>query len=82
MQHIQIPEVLPIADGNYVTVPSKAWNAMCTAVNSIVETVNAQSDAISRLFEADTELNTGLKNTDTNLSKIAKILEDVYETLA
>lgn len=72
MDIFEIPEVHPMADGKFVTVPDESWNALCNTVNEMIKTINAQSAALSKL---GIEVN----NCDEAIAKIAEILEEVYE---
>lgn len=74
MEKFEIPVVHPIQEGNYVTVPAESWNALCETVNKIIEVVNLQS--------AKTETNVdAIRQNTEDISKIGKILEELYETL-
>jgi hypothetical protein len=72
MDIFEIPEVHPMADGKFVTVPDKSWNALCDTVNKMIKTINAQSAALSKL-------GIEVRNCDDAISKIAEILEEIYE---
>ena len=72
MEYPKIPSVMPIADGKFVTVPSASWNEMCNTVNNIITTLN---NVIEHLDNVSKQVDT----CDGNISKIATILEDIYE---
>lgn len=74
MENFEIPVVHPIQEGNYVTVPSASWNVLCETVNKIIEAVNLQS------CKTETNVNAIRQNTE-DISKIGKILEEIYATL-
>lgn len=74
MENFEIPVVHPIQEGNYVTVPSASWNALCETVNKIIEAVNLQS------CKTETNVDAIRQNTE-DISKIGKILEGIYATL-
>ena len=85
MEKPVIPTVYPVQNGMYVTVPSESWNSLVTVINDIVNTVNAQSEAISKLIDSTSsdidDIRNTLKTHDINMAKIAEILEELYETL-
>ena len=72
MDIFEIPEVHPMANGKFVTVPDEAWNALCSTVNEMIKTINTQSATLSKL---------GIEvgNCDNAIAKIAEILEEIYE---
>lgn len=74
MEVFKIPEVYPLHDGKFVTVPSESWNALCTTISKIIEVVNLHSE---KLPEMQSEL---IKCSD-DVSKIATILEEIYEEI-
>lgn len=74
MEKFTIPEVHPIHDGAFVTIPTKSWNALCETVNAIVEAVNAQTVAINGI-------QTGLTDCVSDIAKLAEVTEEIYETL-
>ena len=67
MEHLNIEKIHPIAEDRYVSVPSDSWKELCITVNKLIDIVNSLSPQV-------------LENT-TDISKIAKILGDVYENL-
>lgn len=76
-----IPEVHPIREGQFVTIPYDSWNALCDTVNKIAESVNAQTDAINAQNENLAVFDKRVTDCETNVTKIAQILEEIYETL-
>ena len=74
METFKIPTVQPLAKGTVVKIPTESWNELCTVINSIVEVLNAQTKAVQAL-----ELK--VSSNELNLSKLAKIVEGIYETL-
>lgn len=70
-----IPTVFPIQDSSFVTVPSQAWKELCGIINNLVNVVNAQTVALG-------EQSTKLKECEEDISKLAKITEEIYENLA
>lgn len=74
MEDFKIPEVCPLHDGKFVTVPSESWNALCDTISKIIEVVNLHSE---KLPEMQSEL---IKCSDS-VSKIATILEEIYEEI-
>lgn len=78
---IKIPDVLPIADNQFVTVPSESWNALCSTLNNAVDVINLQSEAIRELQEAYIHQASKLERNSTDINKLAMIVEGIYETL-
>lgn len=74
MEKPNLPKPIPILEGKFITVPSKTWNAMCETVNRIIDTLNAQTDVITTLYQ-------DVESVNLNVSKLAKITEEIYETL-
>lgn len=81
MENIIIPAVQPLAKGTVVRVPTESWKELCTAINAIVESLNAQADAIRNLEVKSSKLQVLAENNELNISKLAKITEAIYETL-
>lgn len=72
MPEFNIPEVIPIHDGSFVTIPSEAWKDLCKTINNIAEAVNTlRSEVLT-----DKE---NIKICSENISKIAGIVEGIYE---
>lgn len=74
MSNLQLPKVYPIGRDSFVTVPYDAWKQLCETVNTMSEVINTQSEKII-------ELENALNNTNNDVSKIAQILEEIYETM-
>lgn len=72
MEYPKIPSVMPIADGKFVTVPSASWNEMCNTVNNVITTLNDVIEYVNKVSKQ-------VGACDDNISKIAQILEDIYE---
>lgn len=72
MDDIKIPAVFPIASGEFVNVPSESWNTLCTTLNSMARVINLQTVKIR-------SLETEIKNCDKAISKVAEIVEEIYE---
>ena len=81
MEKPNIPTVYPIHEGAFVTIPYESWNALCSTINSIAEAVNAQTDAINGHAATVEALSKRVSTCDDNVTKIAQILEEVYEML-
>lgn len=81
MEKFTIPVVQPLAKGTVVRVPTESWTELCTAINAIVESLNAQADAIRNLESKSSKLQSLAENNELNISKLAKITEAIYETL-
>ncbi len=79
--HIEVPVVHPIEEGHYVTVPSASWNELCKMVNSMAQVINAQTDALQTLTSALAEVNAKTSSNTENITKLATIIGDIYETL-
>jgi hypothetical protein len=78
MDNFSPPVVYPIHEGSFVTVPSESWKELCKVLNDVVETLNSLSEnLISYKQVTDAELS----KFNSDISKIAKILEDVYEKI-
>ena len=67
MQKPNLKHVVPIHQNEFVTVPSTTWNKLCKTVNDIIDVLNTHSSDIEAC--------------NTNLSKLAKITEEIYEIL-
>ena len=80
-KNTKIPEVMPLDDGHFVTVPSAAWNALCSTINNLTEAVNIQSKLLESAFANIDELKNTDKVTNEYLAKLAGIVEEIYETL-
>ena len=81
MENPKIPEVYPIREGAFVTIPYESWNSLCETINSIAEAVNAQTAVINEQSNTVEALSKRVSTCDDNVTKIAQILEEVYETL-
>lgn len=75
MSKFKIPVVHPIREGEFVTIPTSSWNTLCETINSIIEAVNTTTAAVDTL-------SSDLDTCKSNVSKIAEITEEIYETLA
>lgn len=64
----ELKNVCPIHQSRFVTVPSDTWNELCSTLNTMIDVLNTHDAA--------------LESCKTNLSKIAKITEEMYENLA
>ena len=74
MSSAKLPNVRPIHDGSFVTVPSESWKELCSTINTIVDVLNTHSEKLSN---QDIQI----KDCTDNISKIATIMEDIYENL-
>jgi hypothetical protein len=72
METFKAPKAHPVGDGHFVTIPNESFKALCETINTLVEVVNAHSSHIESLDKL-------VKETDEDITKIAKILEDIYE---
>lgn len=85
MKDLKITKVYPIQDGKIISIPSEAWEELCSVINNIVNVVNNHSECIEEItqeFEKhENSSGVEIQNCKTDISKIAKILEDVYEKI-
>lgn len=81
MEKFTVPAVQPLAKETLVTVPVEAWKDLCTTINNIVNAVNTQAEAISSIETKHSKLKEVTEQNQLNLSKLAKIMEDIYEML-
>ena len=79
MDKITIPAVYPIHKGNFVTVPAQSWKILCDALNSIVNTVNAQTETILELTKRQADALKKIEDCTSDTAKLAKIVEEIYE---
>ena len=74
MEDLKIPEAFPIREGEFVTIPSKSWNSLCKTINDIITAVNAIKDEVGGVSKE-------VETCKFNISKLAEITEEIYETL-
>lgn len=73
MEPLKTPELPHIVTDSIVNIPSEQFRKFIHYVNQMAECINIQSSTI-------VELNNRLKTCEENTAKIAKILEELYET--
>ena len=74
MPKLNIPTVYPIHDNAFVTVPAESWKELCKTINDMTTVINKQSEA---LVAQQAELDA----CKSDISKLAKIAEDIYENI-
>ena len=79
------PVAYKIHDGTFITVPSASWNLLCENLTTVTNTVSKLSadleyltKSVDERFEKTAD---AIKTCDTDISKLASIVEGIYETL-
>lgn len=79
------PVAYKIHDGTFVTVPSESWNLLCEKLTTVEGTVCKLSEDLEYLTKSVDErfekTANAIKICESDISKLATIVEGIYETL-